>query len=118
LLEGAIPTREEVFEQGPEALLEDYERRRAQADILRDLFGNPFRPVSVDPAWLAWQGGAVRSLAQAIHDDQAFHLLPVLADALEDAGCAERQLLEHCRQPGVHVPGCWVLERLRDKVRG
>ena len=86
---------------------------QAQADLVRDLFGNPFRqPVVVDTAWLEWDGGAVRRLAQAVYTEQAFDLLPVLADALEDAGCAGPVLLDHLRRPGAHALGCWALDRL------
>jgi hypothetical protein len=62
-----------------------------------------------DPAWLAWNGGTVRTLARAVHDDNAFERLPVLADALEDAGCADADLLGHLREPGPHVRGCWAV---------
>jgi hypothetical protein len=62
-----------------------------------------------DPAWLAWNGGTVRTLARAVHDDNAFERLPVLADALEDAGCSDADLLGHLREPGPHVRGCWAV---------
>jgi hypothetical protein len=86
-----------------------------QAAILRHIFGNPFRPVSVDPAWLAWKGGTIPKLAEAIYDDRAFDRLPVLADALEEAGCTDQEVLEHCRGPGPHARGCWVLDLLLGK---
>src|SRR5262249_59387772 len=60
-------------------------RRREQALILRDIFGNPFRPVAVDPRWLAWHDGAVKKLARSVYDRRRFADLPVLADALEEA---------------------------------
>jgi len=75
--------------------------------LLRDIFGNPFRPVAVDPSWLT---GNVISLATAIYDDRAFDRLPILADALEDAGCDNEEILNHCRQPGEHVRGCWAVD--------
>jgi hypothetical protein len=80
--------------------------------LLRDVFGNPFGPAHVDPAWLAWEGGTVRKLAEGIYQDRAFDRLPVLADALEEAGCADEQVLAHCRGGGPHVRGCWVLDLL------
>jgi hypothetical protein len=88
-------------------------RRRAQAGLLRDIFGAlPFRPVAIDPAWLTWNdGGAVR-LAQAVYEERDLpsgHLdaarLAVLADMLEEAGCADAHLLGHLRGPGPHVRG-------------
>jgi hypothetical protein len=81
-------------------------------DALRDVFGNPFRPTPIDPAWLAWTDGAVVKLAQAIYEDRAFDRLPILADALEEAGCADAELLGHLRGPGPHARGCWALDLL------
>jgi hypothetical protein len=88
---------------------------RCQADLLREIFGNLFRPVHADSAWLAWNDGTVRKLAQAIHDERRFGDLPILADALEEAGCANADILAHCRQPGEHVCGCWVVDLLLAK---
>jgi hypothetical protein len=79
-------------------------------EILRDLFGNPFRPVALAPTWLAWNGGALVKLAQAIYDERRFGDLPVLADALEEAGCMDADILGHCRSGGEHVRGCWVVD--------
>jgi hypothetical protein len=87
----------------------------AQCVLLRDMFGNPFRPVVVDPSWLTWNNGTVAKLAQSIYDQRAFDRLPVLADALEEAGCANADILAHCRQPGEHVRGCWVVDLLLGK---
>jgi hypothetical protein len=78
----------------------------------RDIFGNPFRPVSIDPAW---QTAAVVSIAQAIYAQRAFDRMPILADALEDAGCTHTEILNHCRQPAEHVRGCWVIDFLLGK---
>ena len=89
--------------------------RAVQADLLREIFGNPFRPAVIDPYWRAWNDGAVIHLAQAIYDERAFDRLPILADALEDAGCALVELLAHLRGAGPHVRGCWVLDRLLGK---
>jgi hypothetical protein len=88
------------------------EADRALVEILRDLFGNPLRPVSLDPAWLRWNDGTVVKLARGIYDEQALDRLPILADALEEAGCSNPEVLSHCRGPGPHVRGCWVLDLL------
>ena len=85
------------------------------AALVREVFGNPFRPVALDLSWLAWNDGAVRKLAQAIYDGRAFGRLPLLADALEDAGCADAAILAHCRGGGEHVRGCWVIDWLLGK---
>jgi hypothetical protein len=77
--------------------------------VIRDIFGNPFRPVTIDRSGLT---STVISLAQAIYTDRAFDRLPILADALEDAGCTNQEILNHCRQPGVHVRGCWAVDLL------
>jgi len=83
------------------------ERDAIKQRLLRDIFGNPFRPVAFDPAW---RTATATSLAEAIYADRAFDRLPILADALEDAGCTSADVLEHCRQPGEHVRGCWVVD--------
>ena len=82
------------------------------SDLLRDIFGNPFRPLTLDPAWLITK---VNALAQAVYDDRAFDRLPVLAGALEEAGCDDADILAHCRGPGPHVRGCWVVDLLLGK---
>ncbi len=66
----------------------------------------------VMPNWLAWNDGAVRKMAQAIHDDRRFSDLPLLADALEEAGCCDMEILEHCREQAPHVFNCWVVQLL------
>jgi hypothetical protein len=89
--------------------------QRAQSDLLRDIFGNPFRPVSLNPDWLTWNDGTVSKLAQAIYDERRYQDLPALADALEEAGCTNADILDHCRRPGEHVRGCWVVDLLLGK---
>ncbi len=81
--------------------------------LLRDIFGNPFRPVAIDPAWLT---SDVLALARGIHDDRAFDRMPILADALQDAGCANEDILSHCRAAREHVRGCWVLDLVLEKA--
>jgi hypothetical protein len=84
--------------------------------LLRDLFGNPFRPApSLAPAVLAWDKGTVPKLAAAIYEERVFDRLPILADALEDAGCTDAEVLTHCRSGGVHVRGCWVVDLVLGK---
>jgi hypothetical protein len=87
----------------------------AQISLLREVFGNPFRPVTLDPAWLSWKDATVVKLAQAVYDERAFDRMPVLADALEDAGCDNTDILDHCRGPATHVRGCWVVDLILGK---
>jgi hypothetical protein len=87
----------------------------ASCDLLREMYGNPFGPVSLDPTMLTWNGGTVPKLAQVIYDDRRFSDLPILADALEEAGCDNAEILSHCRQPGPHVRGCWLVDLLLGK---
>jgi hypothetical protein len=101
---------EEVY--GPQELEPRSKEHSLQAGLLRCIFGNPFRPVAVDRAWAAWNGCTVTRLARAIYDERAFDRLPILADALEDAGCADRVFLDHCRSAGPHARGCWVVDAL------
>jgi hypothetical protein len=97
---------------------------RYQPNLLRDIFGShSFRPVALDPAWLAWHDGTIPRLAEAIYEDRelptgnlARDRLAILADALEDAGCSDPEILGHCRGPGPHVRGCWVVDLLLGKV--
>lgn len=88
---------------------------RVLADLLRDVGGRPFHPPLVVPgAWLSWNEGTVRKLATLIDEDRSFEWLPILADALEEAGCDDAGMLQHCRGPGPHVRGCWVIDLLLD----
>jgi hypothetical protein len=91
--------------------------RRAQLALLRCIFGNPYRTVAVESAWLAWGGGVVVKLAHALYDERRFEDLPILADALEEAGCTEPVVLDHCRSGGEHARGCWVVDSLLGKCR-
>jgi hypothetical protein len=88
--------------------------RAAQAAIAREIFGNPFRPDGFSPAW---RTDTVLVLARLIYESCDFGALPILADALQDAGCEDHELLAHCREPGAHVRGCWVLDLVLGKVR-
>jgi hypothetical protein len=90
---------------------------------MRDIFGNPFRPApAVDLAWLAWRGGVLRELARAAYENRRLPegaldpaRLAALADALEDAGCTDAELLGHLRGPGSHVRGCWAVDLVLGK---
>jgi hypothetical protein len=86
--------------------------RSVRGHLIRDIFGNPFRPVAFDPRW---RTADALGLARAVYEDRAFDRLPLLADALMDAGCAGEQILDHCRGPGPHVRGCWVVDLVLGK---
>lgn len=84
--------------------------RAGQCVLIREIFGPlPFRLVSLDPSWLTTN---VREISQAIYDDRAFDHMPILADALMDAGCDSDEIIHHCRSDGPHVRGCWVVDLL------
>lgn len=93
----------------------------ALATLLRDVV-DPFHEIRLDPAWLMWNGGTVVGLAQSIYEERPLPKgtldngrLGVLADALEEAGCDNADILAHCRGPGLHVRGCWVVDLLLGK---
>jgi hypothetical protein len=87
--------------------------RNALCALIRDIFSKPFGPAPrADPCWPAWNGGAILKLARTIYDERAFDRLPILADALEEAGCSEPAILSHCRSGSEHVRGCWVIDLL------
>jgi hypothetical protein len=86
--------------------------QKAQVEVFRDIFGNPFRPISAAriPA-----PPSVVVLARALYQERRFHEMPILGDALEEAGCTDSDILAHCRQPSAHVRGCWLLETILQK---
>ena len=86
--------------------------RKEQASIIREIYGNPFRPVVIEPTW---RTPKVVSIGKAIYDDRAFDRMQELAYALEEAGCTVANILAHCRGPGPHVRGCWVVDLLLGK---
>lgn len=105
----------------PSDRLERAAETRAWCNTLRDLLGPiPFRPLPLVPASvLTWNGGCVIQLARAIYDERTFdnQRLAVLADALEEAGLTDEEVLKHCRQDGaVHLRGCWVVDLLLGKA--
>ena len=77
------------------------------------VFGNPFRPATADSRWLT---STVVSLAQTTYAERAFDRLPILADALDEAGCDQPDLLAHCRSDGPHVRGCWAVDLILGKA--
>jgi hypothetical protein len=87
------------------------ERRIEHLALIRCIFGNPFRSAVLNSSWLT---STVRSLARGISTENAFSAVPILADALQDAGCANEDILNHCRSEGLHGRGCWVLDLLLD----
>ncbi|WP_246539627.1 hypothetical protein [Telmatocola sphagniphila] len=80
--------------------------------LVREIFGNPFHPVTFDPRW---QTTTVTDLARSIYATRGFDQMPILADALEDAGCDNQEILTHCRGDGSHVKGCWVVDLILGK---
>jgi hypothetical protein len=87
--------------------------KRAQADLLREIFGNPFHPVAFSPSWIT---SDVLLLSRGIYEERAFDRMPILADALQDAGCTNEHLLTHLRDPNAtHIRGCWALDLILGK---
>ena len=87
--------------------------RRPFVALVRDIFGNPFRPITPDPRW---RTSAALSLAATMYESRDFAPMPVLADALEEAGCDDAAVLAHCRDPQApHVRGCWVVDLVLGK---
>jgi hypothetical protein len=84
----------------------------AQARIVSDIFGNPFRPVTF---LSEWRNDTVLALARQMYEAREFSAMPILADALQDAGCDCDDVLAHCRGPGPHVRGCWVVDLVLGK---
>jgi hypothetical protein len=81
------------------------------ANFLRCLFGNPFRPVTAGP----WVTPSAVAVSRDIYDRRDFAALPLLADLLEEAGCPEQSVLDHCRTPGEHARGCWAVDLVLGK---
>ncbi len=92
------------------------EESAAQCRLARDIFGDPFRPVTADPAWLKWNGGLIGRLAQGMYEAGRFVEMPVLGLALEQAGCDLPEVLDHCREQEGHVKGCWVVDLLTGRL--
>jgi hypothetical protein len=88
------------------------EERLRQCDLVREIFGNPFRPITLSPSWLT---STVVSLANQMYNSRDFSAIPILADAMQDAGCDNEDLLNHCRGPGPHTRGCFVVDNVLGK---
>jgi hypothetical protein len=95
-----------------ELLVEKREKGK-MARLVREVFGNPFKPVAIEPSW---QTSSVTALAQSIYDDRAFDRLPELAGCLELGGCDCKILLDHCRDHRLHYRGCWVVDLVLGKT--
>jgi hypothetical protein len=83
-----------------------------QRHLVHDIFGNPFHPTTFDPTWRTEH---TVGIATKMYDERNFDAMPILADALQDAGCDSEDILKHCREPGVHVRGCWVVDLVLGK---
>lgn len=88
------------------------DERCAHCELLRDIFGNPFRPATTKRPW---RTSTVLGLAEGIYEDRAFDRMSVLADAMEEVGCDNADILSHCRGDGPHVRGCWVIDLILGK---
>jgi len=98
------------YGSGREGRIKGQANRLQQTHLLRCIFGNPFRLVAFAPAWRTSDAVA---LARGIHDDHAFDRMPILADALQDAGCTDEAVLNHCRDTKTsHARGCWVVDHV------
>jgi hypothetical protein len=109
---GEAPTLTQFFIRGGDKNLVGEEA----CSLLREVFGDPFHPVGLAPAWRSWHGGLLPSMAQRMYDSRDFADMPVLADALEEAGCQDQDILGHCRSSGEHVRGCWVVDLILGKT--
>ena len=99
-----------MFARQPFEWTDPHAREGGQAEqvaAIRDIFGNPFRSAAFDPAWLT---PSMAAQARGVYEGRAFDRLPILADALEEAGCDNGELLAHCRGDGPHVRGCWAVD--------
>jgi hypothetical protein len=108
-----LATRQFVLYAILAAMDVQFVNERLQAgEVIRDIFGNPFRPVTLDSSWLT---STVTTLASQMYESRDFSAMPILADALQDAGCTSDDVLAHCRGPGPHIRGCWVVDLVLGK---
>jgi hypothetical protein len=92
--------------------VQDPQEQVAQRLLIDCIFGNPFRVVTFSPEW---RTSTASALARQMYESRDFSALPILADALQDAGCTSAEILNHCRGPGPHVRGCWVVDSVLGK---
>lgn len=110
----SLPVRAvETAENAVRAARNPERERAVQAGILREIVGLPHQPITIDPTWLT---SDVVILANGIDQSRDFDRLPILADAIQDAGCDSELLLAHLRQPKGHLLGCWALDLILDKM--
>src|SRR5581483_8581423 len=115
----AAQTARRCLAQSIDTLWDDWQENASEADIVRDLIGIPFRRVVLAPFWLT---SAVKAMAQGAYDERSLPSgrldnwrLAVVADALDDAGCDDVDLLAHLRSHGAHYRGCWALDVILNK---
>ena len=105
----SLPCKLPWAEKRTAAGLAELEKRKAALRYLQSLCVLPKNPPTIDPGWRTWNDATIVKLAKRMHDSRDFTAMPILADALEEAGCTSGELLDHCRQAGEHVRGCWVV---------
>ncbi len=99
----------EIDSVDPTRLADAYQK---QVPVAFDIFGNPFRPVTFSPSW---RTSTAVALASQMYESRDFGVMPILADALQDVGCENEDILSHCRGEGPHVRGCWVVDLVLGK---
>ncbi len=108
----AVACRSEHFWGTPEWEQVQQQAAKRLHPLVTDVIGNPFWPTVLDNTWIT---STAVALANGIYADKAFDRMPILADALEEAGCDNLDVLAHCRGPGPHVRGCWVVDAVLGK---
>jgi hypothetical protein len=115
LASGIGRSRVEVITRGLSAFIQEFSlpEQRQLANLIRDIFGNPFHPIVFDPQC---RTDTALSLARGMYESRDFSGMPILADALQDAGCDNADILTHCRDETLtHVRGCWVVDLVLGK---
>ena len=90
----------------------DHIIRQDMANLLRDIIGNPYFPIYFLPNWQSTEAVA---LATTVYQGRTFDLLPQLGNIIENSGCSESTILNHCRSCGQHVRGCWIIDMVLNK---
>jgi hypothetical protein len=115
VVSGAEVARVLDYSLAAEVRLPQEDARRDRSDLVRCLFGTANRAPAADASWLSWKDRTIPRLAAAIYEERQYEDLPILADALEEAGYGTEDILRHCRQTGKHGRGCWVVDLLLGK---